>query len=84
MGLKEANQALRDALAVLDGQKKPLGDCTHRLGSYHLMGCSSCKGNVQIKVFDCEIHKRCTIRQHTGLIKACTGCADFMEIKNGE
>lgn len=38
--------------------------------------CKTCRGNVQVKVFPCKIHGKCTLKKVEG-IQCCVSCSDF-------
>jgi hypothetical protein len=46
--------------------------------------CSTCCGNVQVKVFACSIHGECTLAKQLGEIKCCEGCGDYAPAKEQE
>lgn len=56
--------------------------CIHRSTSFSTMGCSTCGGNVQIKVFQCSVHGRCTQSKKLPQIKSCQGCTDRVAKKS--
>lgn len=39
--------------------------------------CPSCRGEVLIKVFDCELHGQCTWARAIEEIVCCAKCADY-------
>lgn len=52
--------------------------CQHRsANSVRTVQCASCGGNVQIKVFDCSVHKECTLSKKLNGIACCESCKDF-------
>lgn len=58
--------------------------CIHKSSSYVLRGCPTCGGNVQVKLFECTIHGRCSVKRVSSLIQACVGCPDFKIREEGE
>lgn len=57
------------------------GACMHRGEAIRTVGCSSCKGNVKVKVYQCDIHGECTIKKRAGRTKphVCFGCDDWRQ-----
>jgi hypothetical protein len=54
-----------------------LGECKHLGGEVRRVGCGTCKGRVELKVFTCAVHGACTLRKKTGEAACCDGCKDF-------
>lgn len=51
--------------------------CTN-LGNYmRTEGCTSCPGNVALKVYECKVHKECILGKTVENIHSCEGCKDF-------
>ena len=40
--------------------------------------CPSCRGNVRIKVFRCELHGECTLSSKLSSVRACRACPDYV------
>src|SRR5678810_577734 len=40
--------------------------------------CPSCEGNVQLKIFECEVYGECTIGKRVPEIACCNGCKDYI------
>lgn len=56
-------------------------NCKHRsIEDIRKEGCSTCSGNIQIKVFGCKLHKECCFSDKLESIKNCNTCDDF-EVK---
>ena len=53
------------------------GDCLHRGDETRLVGCESCGGNVQIKVFACAVRGECTAAQSLDGLACCATCEQF-------
>lgn len=52
-------------------------DCQHLGGLFGREPCPSCKGRVQVKVFKCDLHHRCTMHKDIGLA-VCSVCHDYL------
>lgn len=39
--------------------------------------CPSCQGTVMVKLFACELHKRCTLAKPIYDVACCAGCGDY-------
>lgn len=61
----------RPRVAVL----KPSTDCIHRGDVVRTVGCETCSGSVQLKVFSCDVHEVCSLSPKAG-VKVCQGCAE--------
>lgn len=46
-------------------------DCSHRQEEFRLATCASCRGNVQVKVFKCDLHGECTVGKAIAGIHLC-------------
>jgi len=60
----------------------PLPVCTHR-GEFtgESVGCQSCNGNVQLKVFSCEVYGTCTLGKRVESVPGCCqGCKDYQSV----
>ncbi len=57
---------------VEDGPCIYLGKATGELVS-----CPSCRGNVQLKLFECGVHKVCTPQKKATNIVCCVNCSDY-------
>ena len=55
------------------------GPCVH-LGkaTKDTIKCTTCNGNVRIRLFECELHKRCSIKKPVGF-QCCWNCPDHEE-----
>lgn len=42
-----------------------------------LLDCASCTGRVQLKVFSCDVHRRCLPTRHSPGVACCNGCPDL-------
>lgn len=51
--------------------------CSNLKEEINLIECDSCSGSVKIKIFECSIHKECTIAKQIENIKCCQTCKDF-------
>src|SRR6516162_3585393 len=51
-----------------------LGECKHLGGEVRRVGCGTCKGRVELKVFTCAVHGACTLRKKTEQAACCDGC----------
>jgi hypothetical protein len=51
--------------------------CRHFGEAVDLVGCPSCWGRVQLKVFACAVHGRCTPSQPVAGLACCTGCENW-------
>jgi hypothetical protein len=47
-------------------------DCKHRSKEFATQGCQTCRGSVQIKVFQCDKFGECSISGRVG--KSCEQC----------
>ena len=57
------------------------GPCAHLLADTgELVECPSCSGKVQLKVFGCAVHGKCTRGRRAGALACCQGCADYREV----
>ena len=52
-------------------------DCIHIGVVLRTEGCTSCKGNTQLKVYECKVHKECTLVNNLGA-KVCKDCSDYI------
>jgi hypothetical protein len=51
--------------------------CAHRgLGEEKAVLCKACPGNVRVRPFACEVHKRCSVKRPVGKLKVCTACQE--------
>src|SRR4051812_18246004 len=57
----------------VSGMRKPL-PCIHLRGELGRTGCQSCPGNVEVKVFGCNLFGRCTLGKELPGISCCTTC----------
>lgn len=48
-------------------------ECPHRSETFRLEDCSTCKGNVRVKVFDCDLHGACSVSKKVEGIHVCDG-----------
>ena len=39
--------------------------------------CNNCSGNVRVKIYECAVHKQCTLGKKIGEVVACTDCGDY-------
>jgi len=53
------------------------GECRHFGAETRRVGCESCGGRVQIKVFACSLKGECTLGQPLDGIACCATCEDF-------
>lgn len=52
--------------------------CLHRCQELRTVRCTSCRGEVHVKVFACNLHRECTIgRQVRGPVACCATCLDY-------
>lgn len=49
-------------------------DCRHRGDKWRLVECKTCKGRVQLKVFDCDVFGECTVGTKNNQIACCNSC----------
>jgi hypothetical protein len=54
---------------------KEVLDCLHRGAQVDGVKCTTCKGNVTIKVYACAVHGKCSIATDVG-VKVCLECSD--------
>ena len=58
-----------------------VGDCLHLGPETRRVGCESCGGNVQVKVFACEVYGEATIaKQLQGVechVECCATCESY-------
>jgi len=54
--------------------------CVHLGKVNKKIKCNSCEGNVRIKLFDCAIHKQCTLSKDIDDIACCKSCGDYISI----
>ncbi len=52
-------------------------NCRHWGEELGTEDCPSCRGNIRIKVFACNIHDRCTLRKALEETACCAGCGDY-------
>lgn len=51
--------------------------CRHFGEQISSIGCQTCGGTVELKIFRCGVHEECTPRRNKEGIRACEGCADY-------
>ena len=56
------------------------GTCAHLGAEVRQEKCSTCCGNVRLKVFDCELHGECTLDTALSGVACCSGCGDYSPI----
>ncbi len=52
------------------------GVCKHMGAAVGKERCPTCRGDVQVKVFECALHKRCTYAKKVPRITCCGQCQD--------
>ena len=52
-------------------------DCRHRGLEVRKHECNSCRGNVQLKVYSCNIHGECTFVNSVPNAHCCLNCTEF-------
>ena len=63
--------------APVDRRKVP---CVHRGPELFRKACKSCSGRVQIAVFSCSVHDRCTVvKKVDAAITSCLECGEYKE-----
>lgn len=66
------------ALPVVVGDSLP--PCIHRSGTTgEVVACPTCKGNVKLKVFGCDVWGRCLPNKVVNSTPSCVGCVDRLE-----
>lgn len=70
-----------DRLRGKGGGDAPRAKCAH-LGAPTgaTVPCASCRGRVELKVFACGVHGRCTLAKRVEGVACCTGCVDAVPI----
>ena len=62
-----------------DNDRAQRGPCKFRgERTNETIQCTTCNGNVRIRLFECEIHKRCSIKKPVGF-QCCWNCKDHKE-----
>jgi hypothetical protein len=56
-------------------------ECTHLGEELEKMVCPTCSGRVQIKIFSCRLHEKCTINMRLLNYKCCAMCQDYVPAK---
>ena len=51
--------------------------CIHLGEDLRLQQCESCGGNIQLKVFACDIYKECTLGKKLEGLQCCAMCKDY-------
>lgn len=52
-------------------------DCRHRGEELGTENCPTCRGNIRIKVFACELHERCSLQKALEGTACCARCGDY-------
>lgn len=52
-------------------------DCISRGNQVGSVTCSDCKGKVELKVFECSIHGKCTLGKGTASLSCCENCKQY-------
>ncbi len=61
---------------LLGGSPLPEHPCRHRGEEVGLELCPSCKGHVEVKLFSCKIHGKCSTHKKLEATACCRGCHD--------
>ncbi len=75
---EEGQRILARSKGIVTVIPAPDLSCAHRGPEIRLKGCKTCGGNVQIKVFSCDVHAECTLGQLDGMA-SCATCPDRYE-----
>lgn len=60
------------------GPKRTAQACAHGGEVVDRVKCRPCSGSVQIKVYGCEVHGRCTVKRRVeGVTGRCSTCRDL-------
>lgn len=60
------------------GRTQRTASCRHLGGDTGAMiECPSCAGSVRVKMFECAIHRSCTLAKPVPGVACCQGCPDF-------
>lgn len=52
-------------------------ECMYRGDHVDTQRCSSCRGTVELKVFTCDVHGRCTLVKATPGAACCANCTEY-------
>lgn len=52
-------------------------DCIHRGAEVDRVICPTCRGHVELKVFNCAVHVRCVMARPVDGMQVCTRCTDY-------
>lgn len=63
----------RKVITHRPAQKPVVKVCQHRSEEFRLEPCTSCRGNVQVKVFKCDLHGECTVAKEVDGVHVCDG-----------
>jgi hypothetical protein len=56
--------------------------CLHRGETVRTAACPTCRGQVEIKVFKCELHSQCTVGKRIADTACCSRCPDYAETRS--
>ena len=54
--------------------------CVHRGQETRRVDCETCRGHVQVKVFECDIHDECVIGRSVDDVVSCAVCKDWQAV----
>lgn len=65
------------SLSRLAGETpKPVDlSCIHRGDELRRVGCQTCRGSVQVKIYACAVFSECSLSANAG-VKCCAGCGE--------
>ena len=55
----------------------PLRPCAHRGPEQERVQCPTCAGHVEVKIFACAVHGRCSLAKPVPAAAVCQGCTDY-------
>lgn len=73
----KASEAYRSIWAAMATAATRPGPCAHLGETVRQEKCSTCCGNVRLKVFACALHGECTINTAIKDVACCSDCGDY-------
>lgn len=58
--------------------------CVHRGSEIREQDCPTCVGLIRIKVFQCALHRECTLAKPLDAIACCARCGDYQPAQADE